>query len=202
MIFKDFKDFKNIKIDNQLGVSPVGKDTMLIAKYASKLKFESALDVGTGTGFIPIYLSRFDLKCDGIDISNKAISCAQKNAKENDSEINFYVSDLFENITKRFELIIFNPPIGNLSASLSKYLEIVKSLLPKENKLVIQLSFQLTKNQRAKQLRRFFNAFPKYLKKNGRVLIYLHDSELSLIKKFSFKIVDEYNVFKLIFIQL
>ena len=51
-----FKDFKNIKIENSLGVSPSGKDTQFFAKHANKLNFKSALDVGTGTGFIPIYL--------------------------------------------------------------------------------------------------------------------------------------------------
>ena len=75
-----FKDFKNIKIENSLGVSPSGKDTQFFAKHANKLNFKSALDVGTGTGLIPIYLVKNGYNCDGSDINPKAIECASNNA--------------------------------------------------------------------------------------------------------------------------
>ena len=47
---------EDLKINNDREVSPVGKDTKLIAKCVAKLKFKTAIDIGTGTGYIPIYL--------------------------------------------------------------------------------------------------------------------------------------------------
>ena len=93
-----FKDFKNIEVENSLGVSPPGKDTSIIAKHASQLNFKSALEIGTGTGFIPIYLEKCGLSCQGSDINPKSIECSVENARKNDCKINFFVSDLFQKV--------------------------------------------------------------------------------------------------------
>lgn len=53
-----YHDFENIDIDNSLGVSPVGEDTKLIARESAKLPYENVLEVGTGTGFIVIFLTK------------------------------------------------------------------------------------------------------------------------------------------------
>ncbi len=185
-----FREFNNIKIDDDIGVSPVGKDTKLIAKSLRNLKFKSALDVGTGTGFIPIYLKTLGLKCEGIDINSLAIECARKNAEKNKVRIKFYISNLFENVKGNFDLIVFNPPYGNVkSASLSKYLEIVKSLLPKENRIISRASFQLIKKQRARLITSFLNQAQKFIKNKGSIAILLDKSESQLVKKFQFKII-------------
>lgn len=200
MIFKDFKD---IRIESDLGVSPVGRDTMLVAKHASTLEFKSSLDIGTGTGFLPIYLTVCGFSCDGSDINPNAITCANKNAVDNDLKINFYLSDLFENIQQQYDLIIFNPPFGNVGSSLfSKYLEIIKSILPKENKFIVKMSFRLIKKQRRKLIKRFFDTCSNFLTKNGKLLIFLHDSELSLLKEMKFRVLDGYNDMNLVLIQL
>ena len=44
-----YKNFNNIAIGNETGVSPVGEDTKLIAKYiVGESNVQSVLDVGTG----------------------------------------------------------------------------------------------------------------------------------------------------------
>lgn len=192
----------NIQIDNDLGTSPVGRDTMLIAKCASKLKFKTALDVGTGTGFVSIYLTTCGFHCDGSDINPMSISCAKKNAARNKFQIHFSVSDLFKNIEKRYDLIIFNPPFGNVNSSLfSKYLEILKSMLPKENKIIAGISFRLIRKQREKLIKQFLLTCTDFLTKVGLVLILLHDSELLLLNGMKFLIVDGYDNMKLILIN-
>jgi len=191
-----FKDFRNIEIENEIGVSSPGYDTGIVAKCASNLKFSSALEVGTGTGFIPIYLAKLGLNCAGSDINQKAINCAQKNAKKNNCKINFYTSNLFEQIPVKFDLIIFNPPLGNSSSSLTnKYLEIVKSILPRHNMLVHRIAFRLfAKKQRIKLFTKFFQTCTEHLERYGRVLIFLDKSEFFLIdKRLSYEILDSYN---------
>ena len=129
-----FKDFKNIQIENMIGVSPIGKDTLMLAKNAIKLEFTNALDIGTGTGFVPIYLKICGRNCDAVDINLTAIKCAEKNALNNQIKINVKISNLFDNVEKKYDLIIFNPPFGNMgSIKSSRYLEIIKSLIPKNN---------------------------------------------------------------------
>ena len=186
---------EDLKINNDRGVSPVGEDTKLIAKCVAKLKFKTAIDIGTGTGFIPIYLKKLGFECEGTDIIPKALNCAKKNARKNNLDIDFYYSNLFDNVNKKFDIIIFNPPLGSFSSNfLSKYLEIVKSFIPKENKLISKLSFQLVKKQRKKLIQRFLDNFGHFLNKKGRAVVLLKKSELNLVKDFSPKIVGEIDV--------
>jgi release factor glutamine methyltransferase len=70
------------------------------------------LDIGTGSGCISIALKKIfpNSIVEGIDISEEALEMAKDNATENNVEINFYQSDIFSNINKKYDCIISNPP--------------------------------------------------------------------------------------------
>lgn len=70
------------------------------------------LDIGTGSGCISIALKKEILGLDitAVDISEDALVVAKNNALENNCEINFIKSDLFNNIDDKYDLIISNPP--------------------------------------------------------------------------------------------
>jgi release factor glutamine methyltransferase len=71
------------------------------------------LDIGTGSGIIPISLKKKlpALEADGLDVSEEAIRLAQENADYLGVEVEFIQSDILnENITDIYDAIISNPP--------------------------------------------------------------------------------------------
>ena len=74
------------------------------------------LDIGTGSGCIPIALKmeRPKWELTAIDISDEALALARQNAGENEVDITFRKSDIrdWENFedSNRYEIIISNPP--------------------------------------------------------------------------------------------
>lgn len=198
-----YKKFNGIRIGGRIGVSPVGDDTKLIAKVASKIKCQSVLDVGTGTGFIPIYLSSKGRRCIGVDINEYAVFCAKENARNNNIHCEFYLSDLFTEVNGKFDLITFNPPFGNIhSRGLTKLFEIIKSLIPKDNSLFIKMSYMMVGTRRQKLIKRFLQAAKSHLRKNGRILILLYPPEMHLIRKYSYRTAGKYKDFSLVVLQL
>ena len=102
--------------------------SMIIDEY--KGKQVEVLDMCSGSGCIGIAIARRGHKVTCADISRKAIACAKKNAKLNNVEIDFVRSDMFQNVTKKYDLIVSNPPYINTSDVLSLEPE-VKNFDPK-----------------------------------------------------------------------
>ncbi len=72
------------------------------------------LDIGTGSGCIPITLKleQKSWKVNSIDICNDAIKIAKKNAKRLNADVNFFCRDinLIEDWSESLDIIISNPP--------------------------------------------------------------------------------------------
>lgn len=69
------------------------------------------LDIATGSGCIAITLKKeIDSTVDASDISEEALKVARENALNNKADINFINSDMLTNITKKYDIIISNPP--------------------------------------------------------------------------------------------
>lgn len=70
------------------------------------------LDFGCGYGPIGIYLKKtYDVEVDAIDINERAMNLAKKNAELNKTNINIFESNIYENINKKYDYIVTNPPI-------------------------------------------------------------------------------------------
>ena len=73
----------------------------------------SILDIGTGTGCIPISLAKnnTDYTVSALDISDVALELAKDNAQKNEVDISFISADIFSYTSdKKYDLIVSNPP--------------------------------------------------------------------------------------------
>lgn len=71
------------------------------------------LDVGCGYGVIDIILGKITTaNYEGIDVNKRALHLAQMNIKLNNvSNVTFFESNVYENVNKKYNYIITNPPI-------------------------------------------------------------------------------------------
>lgn len=84
-------------------------DLLLSENQVENLK---VLDVGTGSGAIALAIksnkSTWDLTA--LDISEDALALAKENAQVNQLDITFLQSDVYSEITDRYDIVVSNPP--------------------------------------------------------------------------------------------
>jgi len=102
------------KVDIQLTLSevvfPPSEYTVKYIKYLNGVNSKSAIDVGTGSGVIGIYLSKQGANVSATDISNEAIEVAKGNAKLNKTKIRFIQGSFFPQSKKKYNTIVSNLP--------------------------------------------------------------------------------------------
>ncbi len=99
----------NLKLHSQ--VYEPAEDTFLLAENLAVREGDVALDVGTGTGLIAFLMARKAKFVLGVDVNPIAVELAGKNARLNGIQnVEFRLSDLFENVSGKFDVITFNAP--------------------------------------------------------------------------------------------
>lgn len=113
----EFYGLKFSMDENVLIPRPETEELLELAIEKIKNNFQNKglkiLDIGTGSGIIPIVLKKKfpDAKVSAIDYSEKALKVAQKNADFHEVEIEFIHQDyLNENLNQKYDIIISNPP--------------------------------------------------------------------------------------------
>ncbi len=84
-----------------------------IQNLKSKIQNLKLLDIGTGSGIIPITLKKHfpNAEISAIDISEKALEIAKKNAEFHQANIQFIQQDyLNTKLEEKYDIIISNPP--------------------------------------------------------------------------------------------
>lgn len=138
-------------------------------------KTTQILDLCTGSGAIAISLKKYlpDVKIFASDISEKALEVARKNAKNNNVEIEFIKSDMFENIHEKFDIIVSNPPYIK-----SEEIEKLSKEVQNEPKLALD---------GGKDGLKFYKIISKeiknYLKENGTLLMEIGYDEANEVMK-------------------
>ncbi|RAP52324.1 MAG: methyltransferase [Methanosphaera sp. rholeuAM270] len=151
-------------------VYPPAEDTFLLIDNLSIDATDDVLEIGTGSGLVSIFAS---LQCNTVtstDINPHAIECARNNVELNNrTNIRIIESDLFENVTEKYDLILFNTP----------YLPVSMEEHSDDN-----YSKAWDGGESGREvIDRFIDEAPIYLKKNGRIQIVqssLSDNEKTL----------------------
>ncbi len=116
-----------------------------------KRDYENILDIGCGYGFIGITVSKLLNKhVDMADINKRAVHLCKMNIQDNKVDASVIESNIYENITDKYDLIITNPPIR---AGKEVLYEFIKGGLVRLNKDG-ELWFVISKDQGAKSLKR------------------------------------------------
>lgn len=109
-------------VQNFMGLDFMVNEHVLIPRFDTEILVEevmkelhdgfSILDMCTGSGCILLSLLRYSNDCIGVgaDISKDALEVAKKNQDALGLSASFIESNLFENISGKFDIIVSNPP--------------------------------------------------------------------------------------------
>jgi len=98
-------NFLNIELEYN---EKVFRPTLLSKKCALNTNFKgkNILDLGCGIGPLAIYFAKNGASSvDAIDIYDEHLKFAKKNAELNKIEVNIFESNLFQNVSKKYDLI-------------------------------------------------------------------------------------------------
>lgn len=101
--------YKNYVFEVFPSVYPPAEDSFLLADNLV-VSGGRVLDVGTGCGIQAIVMAGSAPEVLACDIDMEAVKCAEYNAHLNKSDIEIFQGDLFECMSGKFDLIVFNPP--------------------------------------------------------------------------------------------
>ena len=109
----------NFKVNEDVLI-PRDDTEILVSKVIELIKEKTndsiikILDMCTGSGCIAISIAHEfknrNISVWATDISADALNVAKENALANDAKINFIQSDLFSELTNKFDIIVSNPP--------------------------------------------------------------------------------------------
>ena len=109
------------------------------------------LDFGCGYGPIGIYIKKnCDCNVDMIDVNERAVNLAIKNAELNRVDVNIFLSDIYSNVDKKYDFIITNPPIRVGKKILYEILFGAKDYMKEDGSLYLVIN----KDQGAKSLKK------------------------------------------------
>ena len=100
------------KVDSGVLIPRQDTETLVEEAIKNARPGMKIMDMCTGSGCILISILKNvpDVQGFGFDISKKALQIARENAKMNEVSALFEKSDLFENVTEQYDMIVSNPP--------------------------------------------------------------------------------------------
>ncbi len=128
-------------------------------KYHTNDKESDILDVGGGYGFIGITLAKVtNSRVDIIDVNKRAVHLCERNIKLNEIDNCWtFLSNCYENIDKKYDYIITNPPIRAGKEVVLKILSEAKNHLKTNGELWFVINKDQGANSTKKALENWYN---------------------------------------------
>lgn len=122
---------ENIKLYQDDEMFRINTDTYVLGEFIEVYKNDVVLDIGTNTGALLLYASRFNpKKLIGLDINERALELAEKNmALNNIKNYELILADANSYLGDEVDVIICNPPYFKTdknNVSQNKYLNLAK----------------------------------------------------------------------------
>lgn len=137
----------------------------------------TVLDMGTGSGCIAVSLKfhRPDLDISAVDISLRALNLAKANARQHNQSVKFQLSDLFDSVEGKFDLILANLPYVPVEAR-------------RQPELNFEPGIALYSGQDGlDHYRRFMAQAKRYLTKGGQITLEVGPSQRRIVANMATK---------------
>ena len=189
----DFEVNENVLIprpETEELVEWILSNNLIIQKSNPETSGLKILDIGTGSGCIAISLAKNipNATVFAIDVSEKALATAKKNAEHNAVEVTFINQNILEteDLRQQFDIIVSNPPyVRNLEKE-----EIKKNVLDNEPHLALFVE----DNDALIFYKKIAELAQKNLSENGQLYFeinqYLGKETVDLIEKMNFKNIE------------
>lgn len=163
-----FKVNENVLIPRQ--------DTEILVESVLEVsKGKKVLDMCTGSGCIAISIAKLGAasKVTAVDISEGALEVATENAAQNEVVVDFIESNLFEQVSGIFDIIVSNPP----------YIEshVIETLMPEVREFEPRLALDGTEDG-LYFYREISKAAPDYLSENGEIFFEIGYNQGTAVK--------------------
>ena len=112
--------------------------SQLLLKCLEVNQGETVLDVGCGYGPLGLSLAKaYGVQATMVDINNRALDLARKNAERNKVEATIFQSNIYEQVKGKFDHVISNPPIRAGKQVVHEIIEKSKDFLANSGDLTI-----------------------------------------------------------------
>ena len=123
--------YKGLKIIQEDGLFHFGTDAVLLAGFCDVKKTDTVVDLGTGTGIIPLLLSkRTGARVIGIELQKEVFELARQNVELNglEGKVNIINADLrtLELKEERVTAVVCNPPYEKVGSGRQNIGESIK----------------------------------------------------------------------------
>lgn len=95
-----------------MSVYPPREDSYFLKQYLADIELEGkdVLEIGCGSGILSVAMAEKGAEVAAVDINPEAVEATEERAQESDIDVDVFLSDMFEEVEGRFDLIVFNPP--------------------------------------------------------------------------------------------
>jgi SAM-dependent methyltransferase len=181
----------SIRIENALGVCTVREDTRLLAERAGEMPGRNpvgslvgrALDLGTGSGYVAIYLARLGWDVDAVDVSPRALTLARRNADLNGVAPRIYASDLYGSVKGPYDVIACNPPQRGNETEGSRLVTATLRRFPFLSNLLLRITQPMLERKRLGFLAELARGARPHLADGGRLLLVISPLEAAELPK-------------------